>query len=157
MTKNRNKNIIITALLALLILGMVAGTASAVTDTNSSDGKAIISAWETDVVIANGTHNLTIGFNTLNTSAVNDSIWRWNINITTPTNENYQWIDIQVWNGTEFTTASGGNNTTFLANTFNVRSFLCYTFIPTNNKHINISANLKYTQIHRKKQSGHEG
>ena len=87
-----------TIMIALLAVVMMAGAASAAA-TNTSHTNATIADWDAGVIIANGTHNLTIGFNTTNTTVVNGSEWCWNINITNPTAGDWQWVNISVWNG----------------------------------------------------------
>jgi hypothetical protein len=102
-----------TIMIAMMAVVMMMGTASAV--TNASHTNATIADWDAGVIIANSTHNLTIGFNTLNDSVVNGSEWCWNINITNPTVGDWQWVNISVWNGTDWQSVNG-NNTMFLTN-----------------------------------------
>ncbi len=114
-----------TIMIALLAVVMMAGAASAA--TNTSGINTTIDDWDAGVIIANGTHNLTIGFNTLNDSVVNESKWCWNINITNPTVGDWRWVNIRVWNGTDWQSVNG-NNTTFLANNSNIANTTGWTY-----------------------------
>ena len=122
-----------TIMIALLAVVMMMGPASA----------------DTDVIIANGTHNLTIGFNTMNDSVVNASNWTWCINITNPTVGDWQWVNISVWNGTDWQSVNG-NNTTFLANASNKANTTGWTYCISNETNYTavISLNTTNSTVH---------
>ena len=137
-----------TIMIALLAVVMMAGAASAAA-TNTSHTNATIADWDAGVIIANGTHNLTIGFNTTNTTVVNGSEWCWNINITNPTVGDWQWVNINVWNGTDWQSVNG-NNTTFLANNSNIANTTGWTYgIPNTTSYTAvISLNTTNSTVH---------
>lgn len=124
-----------TIMIAMVAVVMMAGMVSAAT----------IPDWDKGVVIANDTHNLTIGFNTTNATVVNGSEWCWNINITNPTGEDFQWISINVWNGTDWTGPVAGNNTTFLANSSNIADTTGWTYGISNTSNYNAIISLRTT------------
>ena len=140
-----NRTIIMAAMVVAVVMMM--GTASAA--TNHSHTNATISDWDEDVVIANGTHNLTIGFNTTNATVVNASNWAWCINITNPTVGDWQWVSISVWNGTDWQSVNG-NNTTFLANQSNKANTTGWTYgIPNGTNYTAvISLNTTNSTVH---------
>ena len=121
----KRMNRIWIGLLALVMVGIIiiVSANAAVSYDNSADGNATFEGYDSSDV-ANNEYNLTIGFNTSNDTA--SLVWQ--INISNPGSLNYEWVDLDIWNGTDWVNAGNLNNSTFIANSSNIANTSGWTY-----------------------------